>query len=108
MTFKYIKKLCTPAFVYLVISSITLFLLILQNGGNKHMYCAGSYECQVPNTSIILFVEFLYVAFWTFILDAICKSGYKEFSWFLVVFPFILFFVLMGGMMLMQGVERMQ
>ncbi len=105
MTLKFIKKLCTPAIIYLVISSITLFLIILQNGGNEHRYCAGSYECQVPNTSVVLFLEFLYIAFWTFVLDSICKSGYKQFSWFLVVFPFILFFVLMGGLMVMKGVE---
>ena len=44
MSLKLIKKLCTPAIVYLVISAITLFFLILQNGGNTHFYCAGSYE----------------------------------------------------------------
>ena len=107
MSLKLIKKLCTPAIVYLVISAITLFFLILQNGGNTHFYCAGSYECQVPNTSLILFVEFLYIAFWTFVLDSICKAGYKQFSCFLVVFPFILFFVLMGGMMALKGVKPM-
>lgn len=105
MTLKFIKKLCTPAYVYLVISVISIIILIIQNGGNTDTYCMGSYTCPVKNTSLIFFLEFLYVAFWTFVLDSICKAGYKNFSWFLVLLPFILFFVLMGGMMVTQGVS---
>lgn len=107
MTIKFIKKLCTPAFVYLVISAIAMFILIIQNGGNEHNYCVGQYECQVPSTRAILLIEFLYIAFWTFVLDTICKTGYKQFSWFLVIFPFLLFFVLMGIMMVKQGSTMM-
>jgi hypothetical protein len=103
MTIKYIKKLCTPAYVYLVISVIAIVVLMFQNCGNVDMYCIGSYECPVPNTALIFFVKFLYVAFWTFILDSICKAGHKQFSWFLVLFPFILLFVLLGMLMVAQG-----
>jgi hypothetical protein len=104
MTFKIIKKLCTPAYVYLVISAIAIIILMFQNGGNTDMYCVGSFECPVPNTALVFLFNFLYVAFWTFILDSVCKAGHKNVSWFLVVFPFILFFVLLGLMMLTQGV----
>ena len=76
---------------------------MFQNGGNTHTYCMGSYECPVHSTSLIFFMEFLYVAFWTFVLDSICKAGHKRFSWFLVLLPFILFFVLLGLMMVTQG-----
>ena len=104
MTFKIIKKLCTPAYVYLVISAIAIIIMMFQNGGNTDMYCVGSFECPVPNTALVFLFNFLYVAFWTFILDSVCKAGHKNVSWFLVVFPFILFFVLLGLMMLTQGV----
>jgi len=104
MTLKLIKKLCSPAYVYLVISTITLILLIFQNQGNTNTYCMGSYTCPVNNTSLIFLMEFLYIAFWTFVLDSICKAGYKNFSWFLVLLPFLLFFVLIGAMMITQGV----
>ena len=103
MTMKLIKKLCTPAYVYLVISVIAIVSLMFQNSGNVDVYCIGNYECPVPNTALIFFVEFLYVAFWTFVLDSICKAGHKQFSWFLVLFPFILFFVLIGLMIVAQG-----
>jgi hypothetical protein len=101
---KFIKKLCTPAYVYLVISSICIIILMFQNSGNEDVYCVGGYECPVPSTPLIFLFKFIYVAFWTFVLDAICKAGYKQFSWFIVLLPFILFFVLLGLMMTIQGV----
>ena len=103
MTIKYIKKLCTPAYVYLVISVVAIVVLMFQNCGNVDTYCIGSYECPVPNTALVFFIKFLYVAFLTFILDSICKAGHKQFSWFLVLFPFILFFVLLGMLLVSQG-----
>jgi hypothetical protein len=102
---KIIKKLCTPAYVYLVISVIAIIAMMVQNSGNISMYCMGNYECEVPSTALVFFVKFLYVAFWTFVLDSICKAGHKQFSWFLVLLPFILFFVLLGVMMVSQGVK---
>jgi hypothetical protein len=78
-------------------------MMMFQNSGNVDTYCLGSYNCPVPNTALVFFVQFIYVAFWTFILDSICKAGHKQFSWFLVLFPFILLFVLLGMMLVAQG-----
>lgn len=103
MTIKLIKKLCTPAYVYLVVSVIAIVILMFQNSGNVNSYCMGSYECEVPSTALIFIVKFIYVAFWTFVLDSICKAGHKQFSWFLVLLPFILFFVFLGAMMISYG-----
>ena len=100
---KFIKKMCTPAYVYLVVSVIAIIVMMFQNSGNVDMYCLGNYECPVPSTTLVFLFEFLYIAFWTFILDSICKAGYKQFSWFMVLFPFILFFVLLGLMIITQG-----
>jgi hypothetical protein len=103
MSIKFIKKLCTPAYVYLVISVIAIILMMFQNTGNVDVYCMGNYTCPVPNTALIFLIKFIYVAFWTFILDSVCKAGHKQFSWFLVIFPFLLFFVLLGLMIVTQG-----
>ena len=35
---KTIRKLCTPAYVYMVVSIITLLLLAVQNFGNVNTY----------------------------------------------------------------------
>ena len=98
-----IKKLCTPAYVYLVLSVIAIILTMFQNLGNTHTYCVGMYECPVPNTSLVFIGKILYVAIWTFILNALCKAGYKQVSWFLVLLPFVLFFILLGVMLLNAG-----
>ena len=47
----------------------------------------------------------IYVAFWTFVLNAICKAGYKGFSWFIVLFPLILMAILIG-LILLSGMKE--
>ena len=97
-----VKRLCTPAYVYLVISVISIIALMFQNAGNTNTYCVGNFNCDVPNTTLVFIVKILYVAFWTFVLNAICKAGYKNLSWFLVLLPFIGFFMMIGMMLLFK------
>ena len=94
------KKLCTPAFFYFILSFISLLLIALQNLGNNKKYCIGMLECNVSNTIMIFAIKIIYVIFWTFILNALCKAGYSEISWFLVLLPFLLLFVLLGFFLL--------
>lgn len=91
-----LKRLCTPALVYIIISSIAILIMFFQNFGNRNIYCLGSYNCDVSNVSIIFIIKILYVLFWTWILSLICESGYKNVAWLLVLFPFILFFILIA------------
>ena len=101
-----IKQLCTPAYVYLVLSTISIVLLLVQNLGNTNTYCVGDYKCAVPNTIMVFVGKILYVAAWTYFLNYLCKSGYKKASWFLVLLPFILFFILIGLLLLNQGLLK--
>jgi hypothetical protein len=103
-----IKKLCTPAYVYLVISMISIILMIIQNAGNTNTYCLGNYACMVSNTAWVFAGKAFYVVLWTYILNLICSYGYRNISWFLVLFPFVLFFILIGLFMLNQGVFMLQ
>ena len=91
-------KLCTPAQVYLVISMITLIVIALQNLGNPNSYCVGRYTCNVSSISILYSLKILYVLFWTWILNIICKEGYTSVSWFLVILPFLLMFIFIALM----------
>ena len=99
---KSVRKLCTPAFLYFSISMIAIFLMIIQNFGNTDKYCLGDYNCQTENLTLIFVAKILYVIFWTFILNLICKSGFTGISWFLVLFPFIFMFIALG-IMILQG-----
>jgi hypothetical protein len=94
------KNLCSPAFIYLFISVIIFIVIAVQNFGNTNRFCVGTYDCYVPNTFIIFLFDALYILFWTFILNSICKAGYPEISWVLVILPIILFFVILGLILL--------
>ena len=90
------KNLCSPAFLYLLISVVVFIVIAVQNFGNTTKYCLGEYECFVPNTFIIFIFKAIYILFWTFILNSLCKAGYKEVSWFLVLLPILLLFIILG------------
>lgn len=91
-----IKELCTPAVLYFTLSMISLIVIILQNFGNVNTFNLGSFSAKVPNTTAILLVKFIYILFWTWILNLICKDGHPGIAWFMVLIPFILLFVIMG------------
>jgi hypothetical protein len=95
-----IKKLCTPALVYFIISIISIIVMAIQNYGNTDLYCLGMYSCNVTSIGIIFVLKFIYVLFWTWVLNIICRNGYENVSWFLVLFPYILLFVLLGLLMI--------
>jgi hypothetical protein len=94
------RHLCKPAMVYLAISVVALIAIAYQNMGLNNMYCMGDFSCYVPSTAAVIFSEAIYILFWTWILHLMCRTGYASISWFLVVFPLVLFFVLIGLMML--------
>jgi len=95
-----LKDLCSPAYVYLVISLIALILMTFQNIGHGNKYCVGYYSCDVENTSLVFIIKLLYVFFWTWLLNVICRGGASNFAWLLVLAPFILMFVMVGAFMI--------
>ena len=97
---KKLKDLCAPSMVYFVISMIALALLFIQNISNTTSYNVGSFSCRVPNTMVVFIAKFIYILFWTWILNLICKDGHTGISWLLVLFPFLLLFVMIGLLML--------
>lgn len=91
---KKINKLCKPAYVYLVISVLAIIIMIIENIGNTNSFTFGNYEQDVSHTALVFIAQILYAIFWTFVLDSICYSGYKNISWIIVLLPFILFFLI--------------
>ena len=83
-----IKDICTPSYVYLVISTIAVIVMAIQNFGNINTYCVGSLTCVVGSTALVFAIKVLYILFWTWILNLICKAGVPQLAWFLVLLPF--------------------
>jgi len=95
-----LKELCSPAALYFIVSIFALLMILFQNLGNSNSYHMGNFSCRVPNTTLIFIIKLIYILFWTWILNLICKDGHTGISWLLVLFPFILFFVLIGVIMI--------
>ena len=98
------NQLCTPAAFYFVISMIGFVLMTIQNLGNNKVFSLGYFSCRVTNTLLVLLFNLVYILFWTYILNLICKDGYTNVSWLIVLLPFIFFFILMG--LMMMGVAK--
>ena len=97
---KTLRELCTPSLIYFIISMFFLIIVFFQNLGNTNNYTLGSFSCRVPNTTLLFIIKLIYILFWTYILNLICKDGYSGLSWLLVLFPFILLFLIIGIVML--------
>ena len=88
-------NLCTPATIYLVLSAIGIIMIAFKNYGmSPNMYCVGNVRCPVQSSAPIFIMKIIYVAFWTFVLNTLCSYGYNQLAWFLLLLPFILFFVI--------------
>jgi hypothetical protein len=98
------RNLCTPAMFYFIISMISLVLIVIQNlsSVSGQHFRMGEFSCRVPHTGAFLVAKLVYILFWTWVLNLICRDGHKTISWLLVFLPYILFFVLIGLIMINQ------
>jgi hypothetical protein len=85
-----LDKLCTPSILYFIISIFILIIIGLNNLNQSDKLCLGVIECNVGNNVFIFLLNALYILFWTFILDLMCKNGWSDLSWFIFLLPFIL------------------
>lgn len=100
MAIQGLRNLCTPSKVYLIISLIALIVMLIQNFGMLNTYCLGNYSCQVSSTAMIFVIKVIYILFWTWVLNLICRAGATPLAWFLILVPFILMFILIGALMI--------
>jgi hypothetical protein len=97
-----LSQLCTPSYVYFIISVLAIAISAVQNMGNNNKYTLGMFSCRVPSCIAVFIVKVIYIFFWTWILNLMCKDGHSGIAWFLVLLPFILLFVIMGMVMVYQ------
>lgn len=86
------KDLCTPAMLYFVISVIAILIALV-----NRMKISG------------IVIKAFFVIIYTFFLDFLCKKGYKNVSWFLVLLPYIIMLgvFLMAVMKVKEGLDTM-
>ena len=88
-----IRDLCAPSMLYFIISIISLIVAILMNLGHNNKLVLGNYSMNVVNTTLIFVIKLIFILFWTWILNLICRDGYEIISWILVFLPFIAIFL---------------
>jgi hypothetical protein len=72
----FISSACTPTTIYLFISIISLIFSIL-----------------FSFNLISIIIKLIFIMFWTWLLNTLCNNGLTIVSWFLVVLPFIAYFM---------------
>lgn len=95
---KTIKSLCTPAYVYFILSSISVLV---------YVYYMSKNDMNNDHTMSGLVFNVIYYLFWTWVLNLICNSTFLKnkvgkntgqvISWLLVLFPivFMIFFMVL-------------
>ena len=98
---KMYNSLCTPSQLYLMLSIISILALLMQNYSSPNTYTVGRYTVPLEHNNMLFFAfKAIYVLIWTFLLNQLCKYGYGGISWFLVLLPFLLMFVIIALLLL--------
>jgi hypothetical protein len=75
--------------------------MLIQNIGATDRFTLGSFSAPHSNPMMLLVVNALYIAVWTWMLNILCRIN-TNISWVIVLFPFVLFFIGIG-LLLFQG-----
>ena len=103
---KVVNDLCPPAYLYFIMSILTMIVMMIQNlMEDRNVLCLGDYKCETDNVLSVFLVQSFYILLWTKVLDMLCKRGLGTISWFLVLFPYILMFIILGLFMLSMGTQ---
>ena len=65
---------------------------VFSSFASKFTGCLFHQKRHIRNPLLLMLIMFkiLYILFWTWILDLICKSGHKGIAWALVLAPYVL------------------
>jgi len=95
-------KLCTPAQIYLIVSFILMVLsyfglnaisqqISLNQSNNSFLQSLNFTYQKDARTSYV--VQVVLIVLWTWVLSYLCKKGFSNLSWFLVLLPWVLMFL---------------
>ena len=87
-------NICPPALTYFIISIIIISVVAIQTDYSKpDEYCILAKKCTASDIYFFFALKIIYVIFWTWVLNIICKMVSPNVSWFIVLLPLIIFFV---------------
>jgi hypothetical protein len=84
-----LNSLCTPAYLYFLLSiAMLIFSGIIMNTDMMKSFCAG--KCSPVQVILFFLLKLVFIIFWTWVLNVLCRGGAGWLAWFMVVFPFIM------------------
>jgi hypothetical protein len=90
-----LNTLCAPAYIYFVVSIVFLILaIVFLSTGNIDMkdLCLDE-KCTKPGVAFLFLIKFIFIIFWTWVLNFICRSGNSGVAWFFLLLPYLLILV---------------
>ena len=60
---------------------------------NNNTLWIGQQSIRVPNLILVFFIKILYILFWTWVLNLMCRDGHSDISWLLILVPFLIVFI---------------
>ena len=98
---KNFKSLCSPAQLYLVMSALSFFIILMQNCNDSQSYKIGTMKVKPECHNAVFFVfKALYILGFTYLLNWFCSKKLKTLSWIIVLLPFVGMFIVLGMVML--------
>lgn len=98
--------MCVPAYAYLVISLFFLIMTVvfLNNGTmDLNQYCIDS-SCTKPNIAFFILFKFMFILFWSWVLNFLCRSGYSRVAWGLFALPYVV--LVLALMIILELVKK--
>lgn len=104
----YIKKMCTPAQLYLALSLFSMLLLLIHNLGNKYKYsCIRTIHTRY-HCNYYFIIKLIYILFWTWVLQFLCMKGYTNLSWIILFFPYLLMIFILIMFVFLMGTNKLK
>ena len=95
-----IQKLCSPARLYFILSVVSFLAMFVQNCQDSSSYNIGTFSVDSPcHNGVFFLMKAGYIIAWTYLLNLLCKKGFKTVSWALVLLPFVGMFIAIGLLM---------
>ena len=101
-----LNRLCAPAYIYFIISAVFLILAVIftSNGSvDMNTFCLDE-NCTKPGVAFVIVLKFIFILFWTWVLNFICKSGYSSIAWILLLLPY--FILVISFLILYELIRR--
>ena len=80
-----ISSFCLPSKIYFVLAVLSIIISLIVSTENF----------------IMGFLHLLFVIFWTWILNLICKNGFSIISWILVLVPILIYLIIVFQILLL-------